>query len=360
MGRTAELSDLIQRWRRWQEEDEVPVMVRGYPGSGVTSFLSIVADALSRDGATVVRLDVEQRIGDESDLTSRLAALLGIAPAASLGDLAVNVFGAPRGSEPADVVIVDGLEHLYLRVPGGTDLLERFLTFMSETEPRVFWVAGVSQPAWKLIAKAEPTAVSQVEDFELRALPVARLKETILQRHRRSGLQLSFAEPREGRALLKRRLRRLRGTEAHQQVLAEDFFEQLHRISMGNLKLALFHWLLAADFERAEGEVLMQPLRRPDFGVLEALDATHNFTLKALLEHRTLTLDEHLAVFRVTRQESYQTFESLQNRRLIERVDDPVASEAGASEIGRTSRYRIRPLLVGAVTAHLRTLNIVH
>jgi len=185
----------------------------------------------------------------------------------------------------------------------------------------------------------------------LGALSVDRLQETVLQRHRRSGLRLRFVEPREGRALLRRRLRRLRGTEGHQRLLEDDFFEQLHRISDGNLKLALFHWLLAADFESEEGAVSMRPLVRPDFAVLDALDTSQNFTLKALLEHRTLTLDEHRAVFRLPRQESYQVFEALQNRRLIEEL-----APAGS----RAARYRIRPLLVGAVTSHLRTRNIVH
>jgi len=360
VGRTGELADVAQRWRRWREDDEVPVMVRGYPGSGVTSFLRIATDVLRADGASVVRFDVEERIASEAELVSRLASLLDLPPAATLGAFARTIVRAAPGTDLPDVVAFDGFEHLYLRVPGGTDVLERFLTFMSETEPRIFWLAGVSQPAWQLLAKAEPTAVSQVDDFELRALPVDRLRETIMQRHRRSGLRLRFAEPREGRALLKRRLRRLRGTDAHQRVLEADFFEQLHRVSLGNIKLALFHWLLAADFEREDGEVLMQPLRRPDFGALDALDAAQNFTLKALLEHRTLTLDEHHAVFRVTRQESYQTFESLQNRRLIEPVDGASSAERQDSEINRGIRYRIRPLLVGAVTGHLRTLNIVH
>lgn len=360
IGRAVELADVEQRWRRWCEEDEVPVIVRGYPGIGVTSFIRVVADTLGDDGARVVRHEVGDRIRSEAGLVALLAKLLDLEPTETLGDFARNILRLPKGHSLPDVVALDGLEHLYLRVPGGTDVLERFLTFMSETKPRIFWMGGVSQPAWNLIAKAEPTAVSQVEDFELRALSVERLRESILQRHRRSGLGLRFAEPREGRALLKRRLRRLRGTDAHQRVLEDDFFGQLHRVSLGNLKLALFHWMLAADFEQIEGEVVMQPLRKPDFGVLDALDSIHNFTLKALLEHRTLTLEEHHSVFQVSRQESYQIFGSLQNRRLIERMDAVVASEVDDSEINATSSYRIRPLLVGAVTGHLKTLNIVH
>lgn len=359
VGRTAELAEVLKRWRRWREEDEVPLIVRGYPGAGVTSFLHACERMFAEQGASVVRFEVPDRVRAETDLAGRLAEVLGVDTADTMDGLASHILKAAAGNVP-DVVILDGLEHLYLRVPSGTDPLERLFTLMSETEPRTFWLAGVGQPAWQLMAKAEPVAVAQVDDLVLGALSADRLKETVLQRHRRSGLRLRFVEPREGRALLRRRLRRLRGTEGHQKLLEEDFFEQLHRVSDGNLKLALFHWLLAADFEGEEGAVSMRPLIRPDFTVLDALDGSQNFTLKALLEHRTLTLDEHSAVFRLPRQESYQIFEALQNRRLIEALSSSVSGEARESEIERTSRYRIRPLLVGAVTSHLRTRNIVH
>jgi len=359
VGRTSDVSELVQRWRRWRDEHEVPVVVRGLPGRGVSSFLHTAAHKLRDGGARVEVVDFPDRIMDEGVLVERLARALGVGPEASLEALAGGLLGAPADTLP-DVVVADGLEHLYLRVPGGTDLLERFLTFMSETEPRVFWLSGISQPAWKLIAKAEPFAVLQVHDLELAGLPGDRLRETILQRHRRSGLKLRFEEPREGRALLRRRVRRLRGTEGHQALLADDFFDQLQRVALGDLKLALFHWMLAADFEAAEGEVLLRPPLRPDFAMLDSLGSAQQYTLKAFLEHRTLTLSEHDAIFRMPHQESYQLFESLQNRHLIEELDPGQRADRTASEIHRTSRYRIRPLLVGAVIEHLSTRNIVH
>jgi hypothetical protein len=108
-------------------------------------------------------------------------------------------------------------------------------------------------------------------------------------------------------------------------------FLRLHRSSSGHLPLALFEWLEIADFESGEGVIMKAP-DRPDFSVLESLDLTQNFTLKGFVEHRTLTLDEHDRIFRLPRHESYQVFESLGNRGLIEAVatpDGPQRSEIG-------------------------------
>ncbi len=358
VARERPLADALWRWRRWKNEDGVPLIVRGRPGVGLTSFLNALGRKIEDAGGRVVRTDPSQRLGTEADLATMLAEVLEVDPGGSIDELARNVLRAPPDTIP-DAVVLDGLEHLYLRVPGGTDVLERLLTFMAETEPRVFWIGGITTSAWQFIAKAEPTAVSQVDGLELPQLSVSELREVVLGRHRRSGLSVRYEEPSEGRRLLKRRLRRLRGTERHQQVLEEDFFERLNRASEGTLGLALHQWLAGADFTAREGEVLMRPLELPDFAVLAGLDLTQNFTLKGLLEHRTLTLGEHDMVFRMPRQESYQVFESLGNRNIIEAVPDN-GSRAAESEILEGLRYRIRPVLIGAVLNHLQSRNIVH
>ena len=160
--------------------------------------------------------------------------------------------------------------------------------------------------------------------------------------------------------MLKRRLRRMGDAEAYQELLANDFFDQMEKASAGHLRLALFQWLKSADFGTGEGLQVAYP-EKPNFSLLDSLGLTQNFTLKAFLEHRTLTLDEHDRIFRLPRHESYQIFESLGNRHLIAVVptngDDDSAER---SEVVEDLRYQIQPLLVGAVTAHLQSRNIVH
>jgi hypothetical protein len=105
----------------------------------------------------------------------------------------------------------------------------------------------------------------------------------------------------------------------------------------------------------------MRPPERPNFSVLDSLDLTQNFTLKAFVEHGTLTLAEHDRIFRLPRHESYQIFESLGNRHLIvAAATNGMRGEPARSEIEEELRYRVSPLLVGVVVTHLRTRNIVH
>ena len=357
-GRDAELDSAMRRWKRWHDDDGVPLIVRGRQGSGISSFIGVLGRQIEEDGGSVKQTAVTERVTAEPELAAILAGLLDLPSVDSLDGLASSIFHADPRSLPA-AVLLDNLEHLYLRVPHGTDLIERLLTLMAETEPRIFWIGGITTSAWQLVATAEPTAISQVDVVDLGPLKPADVQAAITVRHRRSGLAIRYEKPSSGRHLLRHRLRRRADPEAYRRLLEEDYFEQLHRVAGGHLGLALYHWMMAADFGTQNGVFMHQP-ERPDFSVLDALDLTQNFTLKAFLEHRTLTLEEHDRIFRLPRQESYQIFESLRNRHLLEPVaaeDEDIEAE---SEIEEALRYRLRPLLTGAVVSHLQARNIVH
>ncbi|MGD2046901.1 MAG: hypothetical protein PVJ80_03080 [Gemmatimonadota bacterium] len=357
-GRQSELADAMRRWRRWHDADGVPLILRGRQGSGITSLLKVFASQIENDGGTLGRRTFEDRITTEEALATQLADALGVGPSETLDALSRKIFEADSDVLPAAIVL-DNLEHLYLRVPRGTDLLERLLTLMAETEPRVFWIGGITASAWQLVATAEPTAISQVDVIDLEPLSAKALHAAITLRHRRSGLTIRYEEPTAGRHLLRRRLRRMRDPERYHQLLEDDFFDRLQKTSGGHMGLALHQWLVSADFASGDGVLMHQP-ERPDFSVLDALDLTQDFTLKAFLEHRTLTLEEHDSIFRTSRQESYQIFESLRNRHLLEAVPGDDEDADTRSEIEEDLRYRLSPLLTGAVIAHLKGLNIVH
>lgn len=356
-GRSSEMADAKRRWENWKAEDGVPLIVEGRQGSGITSFVNVLSATLAEEDGRVCQIGLPDRIMDEAALATLLAASLELETCATLDAVAAAVFASEEGALP-NIVTLDNLEHLFLRIPGGTDLIERLLTLMAETEPRIFWIGGISTSAWQLVSAGEPTAVSQVGVLKLAPLEGDALKEAILLRHRRSGLPLTFEEPQDGRRLLKRKLLRARDGASKKEILQTDFFEQLQRTSGGHMRLAIFQWLTAIDFDAGDGVLVHSP-ERPNFSLLESLALTQSFTLKAFLEHRTLTLDEHDRIFRLPRQESFQIFESLGNRHLI----GPVRSAEGqpkGSEVVEDLRYEVAPVLAGAVISHLTGRNIVH
>ncbi len=361
-GREDTLAAVDAAWARRATGEARSLVVIAPPGVGVTSFLNVVTSRLSEEAPGGVRQRFTTRVHTEASLTACLARWLELGDAGDLGSLADRVLEAPPASVP-DFAILEATEHLHMRAPGGGRLFERLLTFMSRTESRVFWIAAMTSTAWQLVEKRAPAFVHDIERVTLGELSPEALRQAVLARHRLSGLPLRFAEPHDGRALLRRRARRLRGSGKQEGLIESDYFQRLHRVSRGSPRLALFYWLRSADFASTAGSLLVQPLSTLESGI-ESLDRAQSFALKAILDHGTLTSHEYCDVARNSSAGSLHILRSLEECRVIEKVqaaarEKPSAEKATGDNAAR-SRYRIRPLMIGAVAAHLRSRNILH
>lgn len=353
-GRDDALAAVEMSWNRWQTEHNGALMVIASPGAGVTSFLNVVAGRLGVEPQSTARHTLRERIRDEAELAGRLAGWLGLGDACDLEGLGSQVLDAPREALP-HLFILEGTEHLQMRVAGGGEIFETLLSFIQRTGPRIFWVPAIGTSAWQLLEKRCPACAGDIERLRLAELTAGDLRRAILARHRLSGLPLRYLERRTGRELLRRRPG-LRGSEKHQRLLESDYFERLHRASLGSVRAALFHWLRSADFRSQEGSLLVRPLETlPSF--MGVLDLEQSFALKALLDHGTLTVAEYCEVARGSPAKGRHLFRAIRDLHVIEAVSED-GRGAGLPTDG--ARYRIRPLLVGAVTAHLRSLNILH
>ena len=368
-GREDAMAAVGSAWGRRTHAEPRSVVVIASPGAGVTSFLNVVASGLSEAIPSGVRRTFATRVTAEARLAECLAGWLGLEEARDLDSLAERVLEAPPRTIPG-FVILEATEHLHMRTPQGSRLFERLLTFMSRTESKVLWIAAMTSSAWQLVEKRAPAFVHDIERVNLGELSPEELKQAVLARHRLSGLPLRYAEPNDGRAALRRRTRRLRGAEKQELLVEADYFQRLHRASLGSVRLALFHWLRTADFTSTPGTLLVQPPSTLDSGI-EHLDRTQSFALKAILDHGTLTVDEYCEVARTAAPESLHILRSLEESRVIEKVADviegvgdaapekPPAERAAGGGAAR-SRYRIRPLMIGPVMAHLRSSNVLH
>ncbi|WP_419948912.1 hypothetical protein [Candidatus Palauibacter sp.] len=365
-GRDHSLAEIAKLRQTWEGGGPGSLIVVSPPGAGITSFLNVVATRLPEDSPASVRRILRERERDESRLAGRLASWLGLdasgAPgeAADLDRLADRVQGAPDGTIPR-TMILEGGEQLHLRAPDGGKLFERLMSFVARTESRIFWIVSLNASAWQIVRTRLRPFVSDIHCLTLAPLTADELRQAIFARHRRSGIPLQFDEPRSGRAALLRRLRRARTSQRRRQLIEADYFRRLHRASFGSVRLALLHWLRSADLKAIEGTLFVRPLT-PVSSSLDMLDLDRSFALKAILDHGTLTLSEYGEVMRTPATAARHTFRSLEELRLIEPAGDGAARPATRRDTPQPAepRYRIRPLMLGAVSQHLRSRNILH
>jgi len=357
-GRDDELNEVVACWTRWKAGGPGSLVVIASPGAGVTSFLNVVSARLAEEAPRGVRHTLRERIREEAGLATRLAALLGLGKAGSLDELAGRVRDSESGSIPR-LMILESAEHLHLRAPGGGRLFRQFLTFVSQTESRVFWIVSLTPSAWQLLRTREPAFAGDMHLLHLGPLGPGALRQAITSRHLRSGLPIQYVEPRKGAVALRTRAHRIHGSTRKQELIEKDYFVRLHRASLGSIRLALFHWLRSADFTTAEGRLLVRPLE-PLGPPTDQLDLTRCFALKAILEHGTLAADEYCEVLRTSATECAHTLRFLEERHFIAPAGNREGPARHRSTSGSAVRYRLRPLMTAAVVAHLRSRNILH
>lgn len=360
-GREDGLAEVAAAWERWPDGGPGCQIVVSPPGTGITSFLNVVAARLAEDEPRAVRKILRTRIRTGTALAAALGDWLGLEETDDLDLLAERILQTPADAIPR-VVIIESAEHLHLRVRDGSRLFERLLGLMARTETRIFWIVSLSSPAWQLVRKRAPGYLTDVKRLSLSPLTPGQLREAILARHLRSGLPLQYAQPTRGREAIRTRAQRIGRGDKQQHLIERNYFERLHRAAHGSIRLALFHWLRSADFQSLEGSLLVQPLE-PLTPQLEMLDLTQSFALKAILDHGTLTVEEYREVVRAPSAQAPHTFRSLVDQQVIETPgadDGPNNQSRARVERSRAERYRVRPFMIGAVIAHLQSRNILH
>ena len=360
VGRTADLEAVAHHLAQWRIGVTDAFVVTSFDGNGCTSFLNVVQDTVF-DGMDVRRIRFADRVLEEPDLAAILAKALGVSgpePTANLDNLARRIGNAP----PADIpvaCIIENLEHLLFRTSRSNGLVGALLTFMSRLDSRVFWLATISESAWKYIDTVENGAARLVRRQPLTPITRADLEAVITKRHLRSGLGLLFETPKSPTPILRRRLGKARDDAERQTVLRTDFFDRLHRQCGQNLLLAMFYWIRSVSLDAATSTIRVQPITPLSFGYIADLPLEYAFALKAFLDHATLTPAEYDQIFHGSGGDSRHVFETLGNMLIIE----PAETEQGPGFVFTTiqdgARYRIRPIVVHPVLVSLRARNIV-
>ena len=358
-GRKPDLDEIARHYQHWRDGITDALVITGADCNGLTSFVNVACRTLFAD-ADVHRLTLDSR-ADEAATVTRVAEALGIPtpPDPVFDALSRSILERGRSQRP-NVCVIENLEHLFLRTASGNGRLGAFVSFMSHTDSCILWIGVAGNPLWNFFERVEPTTARLARRHVLEPLAGNVIETLILSRHMRSGLPLRFVAPRILPPMLRRRLSRAASEQERQAILRADYFDRLFRAAGENILLNLFYWLRSARIDDGSESLLALPVEPLNFGYLDSLTLQQSFSLKAFLDHATLTLQDHDRIFEVDHEESRQIFESLGNLLLIEPTDQlrRLASFT-FSTVNDDRRYRIRALVVHPVLVHLRSRNMI-
>ena len=358
-GRQKDLDFIADHFEKWKKGQVGPLVLSMVEGSGRTSLMNVLNLSVFQE-ANVHRISLEKRVTNTESWTNQVAYALGIkdktGPAMPLEALESVLISRTKSRRP-DVILIDQFEHLLLCTPGGDKVLERILIFMSRTDHAIYWVANVNEHAWHYLEKTIHPSFGFITAYSARLIGRSGIEEILLKRHHRSGLALQFESEIAARSL--QRFYRPRDEKSKQRDLQRAFFDRLYRLSGENIRLAILYWLRAVRFNQENDVLHVKAIEPINFAFLDSLDQIRAFTLKSFMVHGTLTLKEHMSLYKKKKNESTFILESLLNLSIIDPVGQKVAGQQQIHIIDDVP-YRLHSLIRHPVTEYLTREHIIY
>ena len=191
------------------------------------------------------------------------------------------------------IIILEDLEHFFLRVVNGFDCIKIVIELITRTNQNIFWLTTINQYSYQYLVRTLNIDDYFSYNITLKPLRSEQMTSLVLKRHRVSGFNINFRPHKQDRK--NNRFNKM-DEEQQQKYLQNEFFTSLNRIVQSNITLALTYWVRAI-MEIEEDVMHLRSLKGIDLSFLTNLSSEKLFTLHAMILHDGITIDEHANIF---------------------------------------------------------------
>jgi hypothetical protein len=334
--RPHETQKLQRAFQRWQKGHYAATALVGEAGSGTTTLTHFFLEQIGNQHH-IVRTETPKQIYKTDDFLNYFSEVFKCDPLENIDDLVTHL----QGLETPRIIVVENLQHFFLRKVNGFSCLELFYELISRTNQKIFWITTVNLQAYHYLNKT-----SNIEDYFaysvfMQPLKDQQITDIILRRHRVSGYNIWFKPSKSDRKSSRYQKLDEAGRQAY---LQKEFFTALNKLANSNITVALIYWLRST--VKVEDDIItMGSIKDLDFSFLANLNSEKLFTLHGLLLHDGLSVVDHAQVFQQAVEKSKLVLILLYEDGITIRKDD---------------RYFINPLLFRQVVNILKSKNILH
>lgn len=334
--RQAELITMRNAYHNWRLNRFASLVVLGEKGAGVTSMIEHFLTDIPYTHTVVDLKSIEEPYKVVTFL-SIFTEQLGLKPVNSFKELIDQI----ANFEEKRVVLVEGLQYLYLRKVDGFECLKLFFELSSQTNKNIFWVASGTIHAWNYLDKV--LGINEYFGYVVKLGEFSNddMIEIVSKRHKVSGYDLQFLPSKVD--LANSKYTKLTAEEK-QAYLRKIFFQQLNVLAKGNISVALIFWLRSSGGIK-DNTLLLKSMHDFDSSFIKGLGKEKLFSLHAVLLHDGLTVSDFCKVMRYKPE--------IGQMKLMQMFDDGLLLKF-------RDRYVINFLLYRAVINALKSQNILH
>jgi len=284
----SQMSEVLTNFR--ESKNSATVLI-GEPGSGKSTFLNSIKTKLLSEEKYYTH-NFTNTVTTSNELINILSTLLEYTTVPSLEELIFSL------NDPSNkrIIILEGLEKLYLRCVGGYEAIKTFVYLVAATSKNTLWLCSSGKYAWNIFSSN-----FGIDNLFLNCIMVDELQKNsvkliIQNRHNATGYGLKFL-PDEMQQL-KNKIFGRKNPKADQVELAENFYDRLEEYSEGNISSAMFYWLHSVR-EVQDNVLLIEPPRKIHAEYLRELNDFHLLSVAEILNHGWLTDLEHSKIFNI-------------------------------------------------------------
>lgn len=217
---------------------------------------------------------------------------------------------------PVDsVIIIDDLELWWERSLQGYQVVNEIFRLVSLFGPKVMFVLGCNQFAFKQMAGTIAFHNHLLARIECKPFDTKRIQELIMLRHRSSGFSFNYKNASEQGIL---------------PIRMASLFHSLFRYSQGIPRVAMSGWLNSIQRARQQTLYLAKP-ELPDTEIFRKLDKDWLIIISLFAQHKLMTIGTLARVLRQNEDETKQVISLLMN--------------AGLLVLAEHSSYRLTPAI---------------
>jgi len=263
----------------------------GEPGSGKNTLInSIINRYLSN--YTLVRHEFKKTCSSSVEFVSVIAELLGFSNNLKIEELILSM----NDRNNKRVIILENIGRLFFKRINGFEAIKTFSYIVSSTSKNIFWVCSIGKHPWTFINNSFELDRIFFSKIDISVLHRNDIRNIILNRHSVTGYSLFFKTDEFGE--LKNKLLKGSTVEDEQKKLSNHFFSKLEEFAEGNIISGMYYWLQS--IREVKGNTLIiEPLRKIQFAILDKLEDIYLLTLSEILVHETFTDVEHSQLFDV-------------------------------------------------------------
>jgi hypothetical protein len=336
IGRKQEFETIKSSYIKWKDGRGLSTVIVSEKWGGLSSFINYLL-ANIKFGYPVVRICPTEKYYQRDRLFKLLSTSLSVSFSENQDDfiLAVKKIDSKR------IVIIEDMQHLYLRSMNGFDAIRSLIEIINGTHQQIFWILTCTQYAWNYLVKS-----IQIHDYihqvvTMKTMNEEELNSVITKRNQIGGFKIVFTPAVE---LVGNKKFNSMSEEDQQKILEKRFFKRMNDFAGSNISMALIFWLLSTK-NVTEEQIFVGDFENPDHSFIHVMAQIRIYVLLSLILHDGLSIEEISLVNNLSTDDIRLHITSLQEDGII---------------VSNSDIFTVNPLIYRNVVSVLKSKNLIH